>query len=311
MFMRLSPVTVLVYAKINLILKAKLLMLNEFRCQASKAWSTWVSTLKILTRTYCKKFVWWSEAACWLMGALGPAAYQCWPLSLWFVMWTVATIRICCFFWLCSRVRLLTRPTSQTSEWPMFQHTTQPQLIPGSAWCGRSPNNYIGYTLPHTISQRDNCVYFRSKCGMFYQSSLKLMYCGALSSIVEIGPTYRRGSDAAELLCFPIDADRSPQGSAEVCRPCRFLLEIILPLVSSRFLPINSRSPSDIQSSKLFSGCLDTFSYKHVKGTQEHTKQPQCRQTKGSQPFQRFDKRRLFFDNCSHYRQDRVGGDSK
>lgn len=199
----------------------------------------------------------------------------------------------------------------------MFQHTTQlssnPQLIPGSAWCGRSPNNYIGYTLPHTISQHDNCIYFRSKCGMFYQSSLEIMYCGALSSILETGPTYRRGSDTAELLCFPIDADRSPQGSAEVCRLCRFLLEIILPLVSSRFLPINSRSPADIRSSvsKLFSGCLDTFSYNHIKGAQERTKQPQCRQSKGWHPFQRFDKGRFSFDDCSHYRQDRVGGDSK
>lgn len=60
----------------------------------------------------------------------------------------------------------------------------------------------------------------------------------------------------------PIDLDRSPQGPAEVCRPCRFLLEIILPLVSLRLLPINKRSTADIQSSK---PCLTVWTHSTKK----------------------------------------------
>lgn len=147
----------------------------------------------------------------------------------------------------------LTRSHNAVGFWPSATKTEfqTAELLPGSVRCGQSHNNYIWYTLPHTNKQCDNSLYFGPKCWIRRQSSLKIVYYWASSAILEIGWMHRTASDAAELVCLSHRHGQigSPQGPAEVCRLCRFLLEIILPLVSSRFLPINNRSPADIQSS--------------------------------------------------------------
>lgn len=98
---------------------------------------------------------------------------------------------------------------------------------------------------------------------------------------------------------FPIDTllqmDRLPQGQAEVCRLCGFLLEIILPLVSLRFLPINNRSSVAIQSSvsKPFLSVMTHSTIKRGKGAKECKKQPHCMSTDDCNHFEHLTRKKL------------------
>ena len=104
-----------------------------------------------------------------------------------------------------------------------------------------------------------------------------------------------------------VQMDTSPQGPAEVCRLCGFLLEIILPLVSSRFLPINNRSSVAIQSgaSKPFLAVWTQSTTKRVKGAQDCTKQPRVQR---SAAILESWQKGVFFCNYSDHWQDRGGG---
>lgn len=149
---------------------------------------------------------------------------------------------------------------------------------------------------------------------MFYQSYVKIMYFWASSVRLEIGERqenslrHRRAGS-----CFPIDTllqmDWSPQGPAEVCRLCGFLLEIILPLVSSWFLPINNRSSVAIQS-PVSNPFLAVWTHSTTKPVKGHKKEQNCHilRVQRLATILEIWQKEVFFGNCSDYWQDRIGG---
>lgn len=97
----------------------------------------------------------------------------------------------------------------------------------------------------------------------------------------------RKASDPAEMVCVSLLTlcckwTGLPQGPAEVCRMCGFILEIILLLISSRFLPINNRSSVAIQSIVLMP-FLAVWTYSTRKREKKRDKNAQIPHIQGVQ----------------------------
>ena len=99
--------------------------------------------------------------------------------------------------------------------------------------------------------------------------------------------------------------DRSPQGPAKVCRMCGFLLEIIHPLVSSRFFTHQQQKlcgHSELNL-KAISACLDTFNNKENRRVQEDTRTATFWEYRKLHQWWRFEVKAFFFDKHSNYWQ--------